>query len=88
MNPGSKDYFIGTVKPVFVKIADEGAWPTNCSFFGFYSLNSPVLANKSVRYEGFWMRLQVDTPTPKGSFGGFALPIVDLAYGKLEFPRE
>jgi len=80
-NAGSKDYFI-EVKPVFMKIAEEGAWPPNCSFFGFYSLNSRVIEGKSAMFDGFWLRLKVETP--KGKFGGFALPIVDMAYGKIE----
>jgi hypothetical protein len=53
----------------------------NCSFFGFYTLSSPV-GGKSITYDGFWLRLLVDTP--KGKFGGFALPILDMAYGKVE----
>jgi hypothetical protein len=81
VNPGSKEHFIGAAKPVFTKIIDEGTWPPNCSFFGFYRLTSTV-GNESVNYDGFWLRLKVDTPTEK--FGGFALPIIDLAYGKIE----
>jgi hypothetical protein len=82
VNPGSKEHFIGAAKPVFNRIIDDGIWPPNCSFFGFYTLTSTV-GNESVNYEGFWLRLKVDTPTEK--FGGFALAIVDLAYGKIEF---
>jgi hypothetical protein len=67
-----------------MKIIDEGTWPPNCSFFGFYTLTSTV-GGKSVNYDGFWLRLKVDTATPKAKFGGFALPIMDMAYGKLEF---
>jgi len=80
---GSKGYFI-EVKPVFLKIAEEGAWPPNCSFFGFYSINSSVVDGKSIMYDGFWLRLKVNTLKPKQKFGGFALPILDMAYGKIE----
>lgn len=81
IDPDSKEYFNTSAKPVFMKIVEEGSWPPNCSFFGFYRLNSAV-GNKSVNYDGFWLRLTVDTP--KAKFGAFALPIIDMAYGKSE----
>jgi hypothetical protein len=82
VNPGSKEHFIGAAKPVFMKIIEDGTWPPNCSFFGFFTLTSAV-GGGSVNYDGFWLRLKVDTP--KERFGGFALPIMDMAYGKIEF---
>jgi hypothetical protein len=80
---GIKDHFMA-LKPVFMKIAEEGAWPPNCSFFGFYTINSRVVGAQDIRYDGFWLRLEVETPKPKGKFGGFALPILDIAYGMVE----
>jgi hypothetical protein len=81
MNPGSKDHFIGAAKPVFMKIIDEGAWLRNCTFFTFYSLGS-LIDGEAISYDGFWLRLQVDTP--KGKFAGFALSILDMSYGKFD----
>jgi hypothetical protein len=82
-NQGSKDHFMA-VKPVFMRIAEEGVWPPDCSFFGFYSINSRAIAAQDIRYKGFWLRLVVETPKPKGKFGKFALPILDMAYGIIE----
>jgi hypothetical protein len=81
-NSGSKEYFNGTVKPVFIELLAKGTWPPNCAFFGFYTLSSAV-GGKPVSYDGFWLRLKV--VTPKGKFGAFALPVVDMAYGRSEF---
>ena len=36
-----------------------------------------------MRYDGFWVRLDVKTPNKE--FAGFGLPIIDLAYGRLKF---
>jgi hypothetical protein len=63
-----------------MKILEEGTWPPNCSFSSFYTLGEKV-GDKSVKYDGFWLRLRVDTSSPKSAFAGFALPILDLAYG-------
>jgi hypothetical protein len=82
-NRGIKDHFMA-VKPVFMKIAEEGVWPADCSFFGFYSINSRVVGAQDIRYKGFWLRLVVETPNPKGDFDKFALPILDMAYGMIE----
>src|SRR4051794_32163354 len=82
INPGSNEYFNDTAKPVFMQITEEGIWPPNCSFFGFYRLNTTV-GGKPIKYDGFWLRLTMGTP--KGKFGAFALPIIDLASGKVEF---
>jgi hypothetical protein len=52
LNPGSKGHFSESAKPVFTQILEDAAWPPNCSFFGFYTLSSPVGA-KSITYNGF-----------------------------------
>jgi hypothetical protein len=82
MHKGSKDHFIETAKPVLMKILEEGAWPPNCSFTSFTRLSATV-GGKSITYDGFWLRLRVDTP--KGKFGGFDLPILDMTYGRAGF---
>jgi hypothetical protein len=46
-----------------------------------YGSSNASEGDKAITYDGFWLRLQVDTP--KGKFGGFALPILDMAYGKI-----
>lgn len=83
LNPGIKEHFLVAVKPIFMKIIEEGTWSPNCSFFHFYTLSETV-GNKSLSYDGFWLRLQVETPKEK--FGAFALPIIDMAYGKFDLP--
>jgi hypothetical protein len=72
---GSKDHFQNDVKPIFLKIAEDGQWPKGCSFFSFYKLT-----DRDVTYDGLGLRMQIATPQAK--FSGFALPIVDLYYGK------
>jgi hypothetical protein len=76
-NPGSKEYFEKEVKPVCQKIASTGEWPPSCSFFGFYRLGI---------YDGLGLRLRIETSQAK--FQAFALPIVDLYFGKFAGPGE
>lgn len=78
-NAGSKEYFQKEVKPVFLKIADKGRWPEGCSFFSFYKLTDRR-DGRNIAYDGLGLRLQVATPMAK--FKGFALPIVDLYFGR------
>jgi hypothetical protein len=73
--PGSKEYFRNEAKPVFEKIADKGEWPAGCSFFSFYKLT-----DRGICYEGLGLRLQLDTP--KAQFKGFALPVLDVYFGR------
>ena len=82
-NQGIRDHFMA-IKPVFMKIAEEGLWPPDCSFFGFYSINSRVVGTQNISYKGFWLRLVMETTESKGKFGNFALPILDMAYGIIE----
>jgi len=78
-SPGTKEYFEKEVKPVFLKVADEGQWPEGCSFSSFYTLTERRDGEEIV-YDGLGLRLQVETPRAK--FKGFALPIVDLYFGR------
>jgi hypothetical protein len=74
---GSKEYFQKEVKPVCMKVADKGDWPEGCSFFSFYTL-SDQRDGRNIAYDGLGLRLQIDTPNSKG----FALPIIDLYFGR------
>jgi hypothetical protein len=78
-NPGSKDYFNKVVKPIFMKIAKEGVWPKGCSFFFFYAVSDK---KNGITYPGLGLRLDIDTPEGKIPFKGFALPIIDLYFGR------
>ena len=71
-----------TVKPSYLKIIEEGTWSPKCSFSHFHTLNDTV-GKEAMRYDGFWVRLDVKTPNKE--FVGFGLPIIDLAYGRLKF---
>jgi RNA polymerase sigma factor (sigma-70 family) len=84
-NPGCKEYF-ATVKPIFMKIAEERVWPPDSHFFAFFTLGGSI-DGKPIQYDGFWLRLQVGTDSSKHRYGGFAMPIIDMAFGKLEFGR-
>lgn len=84
-NAGSKEYFQKEVKPVFLKVADKGQWPEGCSFFSFYKLTDRDGRN-DIAYDGLGLRLQVATPMAK--FKGFALPIVDLYFGRYSESRN
>jgi hypothetical protein len=76
--PVAKDdakYFQEVLKPIYEEIADRGSWPKGCSFFSFYTLT-----DRGIEYQGLGLRLRVDTPEKE--FKGFALPIIDLYYGR------
>jgi len=75
-NAGTTEYFQKEIEPICLKIADKGEWPQSCSFFAFYALTDM----RQVAYDGLGLRLQIDTPQAK--FEGFALPIVDLYFGR------
>jgi hypothetical protein len=77
--PGSREYFEKEVKPVLLKVADEGQWPERCSFSSFYTLTEQ-LDGKNIAYHGLGLRLIVETP--KAKFNGFGLPIIDLYFGR------
>ena len=73
-NPANAKYF-STVKPVYLSIADQGAWPENCSFSDFFGLGTRLGLS-----DGYWLRIRVDTPGEPGGYA-YALPIIDLGYG-------
>lgn len=67
--------FEDVVRPVYLNIADNGAWPPGASFF--YTLFADD--DNLVRHECFCLRLHIETPD--AMFAGFALSILDLYYG-------
>jgi hypothetical protein len=67
------------VRPVFQKVADDGAWPAGCTFNWHFSQPAGGIV-----YEGFWVRLRASTPNG----GGFALPVADLYFGRFAPPQE
>ena len=69
------EYF-KAVAPTYRQIAETGEWPEGASFTVFYGLGR----ENGITYQGLGVRLEVATPD-KG-FPGFALPIVDVWYGK------
>jgi len=68
--------FEEVVRPVYLEIADKGSWPQGSSFFYLLFKDD----DDGVRYDGLSLRLWVDTPG--GMSKGFALPILDLYYGR------
>ena len=72
--PGAQDLW-QEVKPVYLDVANKGTWSHACSFDCFYGWTD---ANH-VTSDGLGLRLSLrDGP------GGFALPIVDLSYGRFQ----
>lgn len=68
--------FEEVLKPVYLGIADGGSWPPGASFV-YYLFR---VDDNNVRYEGLNLLLQI--ATPGGMFMGFALPILDITYGR------
>lgn len=68
--------FEDVVRPIYLEIADKGSWPPGSSFFYLLFKDD----DDGVRYDGLSLRLWVETPG--GMFQGFALPILDLYYGR------
>jgi hypothetical protein len=69
-------YFEDVVRPVHLSIAEEGFWPQGASFF-YYLFRED---DGGARYEALGLRLQIETPGTM--FQGFAVPILDLCYGR------
>jgi hypothetical protein len=82
---GSKEHFQKEVQPICLKVADKGEWPAGCSFFCFYTLTDQR-EGRNIAYDGLGLRLQIATPNAK--FKSFALPIVDLYFGKFAGPSD
>ncbi len=68
--------FKDVVEPVYLRIAGGGSWPPGASFV-YYLFR---VDDNNVRYECLALRLQIETPG--AMFQGFALPILDLTYGR------
>ena len=75
-------HFEEVVKPVYLGIAESGSWPPGASFFYFLSR----MDDRGVRYECLGLRLQIETPGTM--FQGFAVPILDLYYGRSAYDDE
>jgi hypothetical protein len=74
--------FEDAVKPVYLDIADNGSWPRGSSFF--YHLFR--VDDNQVRYDCLGLRLQIETPG--GMSHGFAIPILDLYYGRFAYHED
>lgn len=68
-------HFEDVVKPVYLNIADGGAWPPGASFNYILFRQDDNL----VRYDCFCLDLHIETPGTM--FVGFALPVLTLYYG-------
>jgi hypothetical protein len=81
--PGlAKDRWEKELKPAYLAIAEKGDWPANCAFGGFYRLTDEL----GVAYDGLGLRLYLGTQAePRRRF---ALPVVDMYFGKFETPRR
>ena len=75
-------HFEDVVKPVYLRIADEGYWPQGASFFYYLSREDDNL----VRYDCLGLRLQIETQGAASP--GFAVPILDLYYGRFAYDDE
>jgi hypothetical protein len=78
--PGTKEYFDKEVKPVCLRIAEKAEWPEKCSFFSFYTLIDKRDGKEDITYDGLGLRLRIETPN--GLAHAFALPILDLFFGR------
>lgn len=76
-----KDRWEKDFKPIYMSIADKSHWPANCAFGGFYRLWD----ERGVAYDGLGLRLKVEKQAEPRLL--FALPIMDLYFGKFEAPR-
>lgn len=74
--------FEEAVKPVYLDIADNGSWPQGTSFF-YYLFR---MDDNGVRYDCLGLRLQIETPG--AMFQGFAIPILDLYYGRFAYVED
>jgi hypothetical protein len=77
-----KDRWQKHLKPVYLNIAEKGEWPPGCAFDGFYAL----LDELGVEYDGLSLRLRLGTPDSPDT--RFALPVLDLYFGKFKPPRR
>ena len=73
--PNMKAHFENHSKPLYRAIADDSKWPDGAKFTAFFGLKQ-----SGVTYDGIGLRLYVSTPN--SYYEGFAMPIIDLYYGK------
>ena len=71
-----RDYIEKIILPVYTDIVESDTWPSNAQFTMFFGLAD----TNEIMYEGLGLRLYIDTP--KEAHPGFALPVVDVWYGK------
>ena len=83
--PGTKDHFEKAIKPICLRVADKGEWPSGCSIGAYFSLVDERNGEK-IAYDGLGLGLQIETPD--ATLEGFALPILTLFFGKVEAPCE
>jgi len=83
--PGTRQHFEDNVKPVMLKIADDGIWPEGCSIHAYYRLVEKR-GDAEITYEGIGVGIQIETPTAK--YKGFALPILTVFYGRIEQEKD
>lgn len=69
-------HFEDVVKPIYLGIAADGLWPPGTSF-SYYLFRED---DNLVRYDCLGLRLQIETPGTRTH--GFAVPIIDLYYGR------
>ena len=74
----SRKYFEDVIKPYYTRIAQTERWSPNTEFTCFYRMTD---ANNQT-YRGLGLRLEISTPGEL--FDGFALPIVDVWYGRFK----
>jgi hypothetical protein len=72
--PGTKDQW-EQLKPVYLRIADDGEWPAGTVFKADYGYS-----DNAADYEGLLLRLNIALPTDNRR--QFGLPILDLYFGR------
>ena len=75
-------HFEDAVRPVYLDMADKGSWPPGASFFYYLSRED----DDNVRYDCLGLRLQIETPG--STFQGFAIPVLDLYYGRFAYAED
>ena len=82
---GTKEHFEQEIKPVCLRVADKGEWPSGCSIDAYFNLEDQRNGEK-ITYDGLGLTLQIETPN--STFKGFAVPVLMLFYGRIEPPCE
>lgn len=74
LNPGTKAYY-ESLKPIYLSIAEEGAWPQNAEFMGLENLSEATDLS-----DGMMVRIRLKTRGDRPR--AFALPVLDLRWGQ------